>query len=60
MEYTSQIKSIDFWVLLQIVHDVSILVPGVYQAEGGNGRRHPIVGNGGIMLIQLQDDYFVV
>ena len=41
-ECTSQIGSIDIWVLLQIIYDAAILVPGRYQAKVGNGSRYPV------------------
>jgi len=50
LKYTSQIKSIDVWLLLQIAHDVSVFVPGIHQAKGGDGRRHPIWSNQVLMF----------
>lgn len=41
-EHTDQLELIDFWIHLQIVHDVPVLVPGKHEAEVGDRSRYPI------------------
>lgn len=41
-ECTSQLEFIDIRILLQILHDVPVSVPGKYQAKVGDCSRYPV------------------
>ena len=59
LKRTDQIESIGFWVLLQVLHDVSIFVPGEYQAEVGDSRRYPVERKDIAVLKLLHQHYFL-
>ena len=42
LEYTGQLESVRIWLLLHIVHNVSVLVPGRYQAKFRDDRGYPV------------------
>ena len=58
-ECTGQIESVDIWLLLYIVHDVSVSVPGIHQAKVGDGCRNPVQGEDIIVFELLHQHYFL-
>lgn len=56
-ERTDWIETIDVWSLLQIVPDVSILVPGKHQAEVRDRPRYPIEWDN-VVVLELHHRYY--
>ena len=59
LECTDQIEPIGIRHLLQVLHDVSIFVPGEYQAEVGDSRRYPVERKDIAVLKLLHQHYFL-
>ena len=59
-ECTGQVESIGGWVLLQMVHDISIFIPGRYHAKVIGDRRYPIEGENIVVLDLLHQYHFLV
>ena len=52
--YTGQVVLIRIWILLQIIHDVSVLVPGENLGKSGDPRKHSEKGNNIIVFELLE------
>ena len=59
LEGTDQIESIGTWLVLQIVHDVSVLIPGKHQAKVGDGRRDPVEREDVVVLELFHQHHFL-
>ena len=55
---TGQIELVGIRIILQIVHDVSLTVPGEYQAKVGDCRRYPEERNDVIVFELLHQHHF--
>ena len=51
---TGQVVLIHIWILLQIIHDVSVLVPGENLGESGDLRKYSEKGKDIIVLELLE------
>ena len=59
LEHTDQSESVDIRLLLQILHDGSISVPGKHQAEVCDGRGYPVERDNVVVLDLLHQRHLL-